>query len=76
MPLYEYACKDCRCDFEVLIRRDEKPVCPKCGGKRLVKQLSVVAAHSARDRSLPQCGSPVPGGCGLADCSSGRCPLD
>jgi putative FmdB family regulatory protein len=33
MPIYEYACKKCRCEFEALIRncQEEKAVsCPRC----------------------------------------------
>ncbi|MEQ8790139.1 MAG: zinc ribbon domain-containing protein [Pirellulaceae bacterium] len=76
MPIYEYTCCKCRSDFELLVRGDEQPVCPSCGGQRLEKQFSVVAAHSANSRSLPVCPPPSPGGCGLPQCGSGGCQFD
>jgi len=76
MPIYEYICDDCRSDFELLVRSDEDPTCPTCGGENLCKQFSVPAAHTADSQSLPVCGAPAPGACGMPDCRSGRCPLD
>lgn len=43
MPIYEYACPKCRMIFNFLSKRinpDRLPVCPKCGNKKMVKQLS------------------------------------
>ena len=43
MPIYEFACQKCRRIFSFLSRRmipDRPPVCPKCGSKRMEKQLS------------------------------------
>ena len=73
MPLYEYACHDCRSEFELLIRGGERPVCPKCGGEHLQKQLSVPAAHSGRSNELPVCNAPPQGTCGLPQCGMGGC---
>lgn len=76
MPIYEYACQDCDQDFELLIRGDDQPVCPACGGVHLNKQFSVVAAHSANTRSLPVCQPPAAsGGCGLPQCGTGGCQM-
>jgi putative FmdB family regulatory protein len=74
MPIYEYACRRCRSEFEVLIRSDETPECPECGSRQLERQLSVPAAHDAR-RQLPVCGAP-PGSCGLPQCGMGGCGLE
>jgi putative FmdB family regulatory protein len=43
MPLYAYACADCAHEFETLVRADETPACPSCGGERLERQLSLIA---------------------------------
>lgn len=75
MPIYEYSCQKCHSDFELLVRGDAEPKCPNCGGKKLTRQFSVPAAHSSQASPLPPCGSPLPGGCGMAECGSGRCPL-
>lgn len=43
MPIYEFACPKCRVIFNFLSKRinpDRTPVCPKCGNKKLRKQMS------------------------------------
>jgi putative FmdB family regulatory protein len=43
MPIYEFACPKCRKIFSFLSKRlnpDRDPVCPKCGNKKLEKQIS------------------------------------
>jgi putative FmdB family regulatory protein len=43
MPIYEYACPKCRVIFNFLskrIVRDRLPACPKCGNKKMTKQVS------------------------------------
>jgi len=49
MPIYEYVCNQCHHPFEALVRGDEKPECPHCGGSDLNKQFSVLSAHSLGD---------------------------
>jgi putative FmdB family regulatory protein len=56
MPIYEYVCRKCHHEFEVLVRGSERPQCPKCGDQKLDKLLSVSAAHVAGSSSLPPCG--------------------
>ena len=46
MPIYEFACPDCRKIFNFLSKRvnpESVPACPKCGGKKLSKQVSAFA---------------------------------
>jgi len=74
MPIYEYTCQGCQRDFELLIRGQERPECPECGGLKLEKRLSVPAAHTATASNLPVCAPPSPGGgCGLPQCGGGGC---
>jgi putative FmdB family regulatory protein len=43
MPIYEFACPKCRRIYSFLSKRvnpDRTPVCPKCGNKDLIKQIS------------------------------------
>lgn len=43
MPIYEYACPKCRVIFNFLSKRinpEGLPKCPKCGNKKMSKQLS------------------------------------
>ena len=76
MPLYEYACPDCRKECELLIRGQEQPVCPTCGGDKLNKLLSVPAAHTAGAKDLPVCGPGPAGDCGLPECGMGGCMME
>jgi putative FmdB family regulatory protein len=75
MPLYEYTCKKCHRDFELLIRGQEAPECPTCGSRQLQKLLSIPAAHTASSKSLPMCPAAPPGGCGSGPCGLGGCGL-
>ncbi|HRF01627.1 MAG TPA: zinc ribbon domain-containing protein [Pirellulaceae bacterium] len=71
MPLYEYRCRDCGREFEALVRGSETPVCPHCTSVKLEKLLSVPAAPSFADRSLPMAGADSP--CGRPQCAGGGC---
>ena len=57
MPIYEYHCEDCDCEFEVLVfRGDEQNVtCPNCGKKEVTRLMSSASI----------------GGSGLGSCLSG-----
>src|SRR5262245_13112351 len=53
MPIYEFACPKCRIVFSFLskrIRPGRSPACPKCGHKKLAKEISRFAApkHSGK----------------------------
>jgi putative FmdB family regulatory protein len=54
MPIYEYACRRCKEEFQTLIMSasDEGTlVCPTCGSRRLDRLISRVAYHqSEKDR--------------------------
>ena len=72
MPIYEYTCKDCGNDFELLIRGQETPVCPSCGKKHLTKSFSVPAAHCGHESKELPCRS---AGCDMGQCS-GMCGME
>jgi len=43
MPIYEFACPKCRRIYSFLSKRvnpDRLPICPKCGNKKMNKQVS------------------------------------
>ncbi|MGZ4353972.1 MAG: FmdB family zinc ribbon protein [Gaiellaceae bacterium] len=68
MPIYEYVCMSCESHFEELVRGDQDPCCPDCGGAKVTRQLSVFAAHGVA--STPSFGETAAGGGG---CCGGSC---
>ena len=61
MPIYEFACPKCRKIFSFLSKRinpDRLPVCPKCGNKKLEKQMS----NFAMSRGLKESTASAEGG--------------
>lgn len=71
MPVYEFICRECKREFEEWVRTPElasEVVCPKCGGRKVERQLSVFAARQGH-------GSPsIPtGGCGRCGDPHGPC---
>ena len=76
MPLYEYHCRSCDSEFELLIRGQETPACPTCRTSDVDRRLSVPAAHSASRSSLPVRPPAPAGGCGLPQCGAGGCQFE
>jgi putative FmdB family regulatory protein len=54
MPLYEYQCRSCAHEFELLVRSATEPACPACGSADLERCLSMfgVTTPSSRQASL------------------------
>jgi putative FmdB family regulatory protein len=40
MPIYEFTCGKCGKDFEMLVFKNDEPVCPACGSKDPVRNMS------------------------------------
>jgi putative FmdB family regulatory protein len=70
MPIYEYVCKDCEKQFEVIrpmSQADAPLACPACGRQQSRRKLAVFYAHSgghAVAGTSGGCGSCEGGGCG------------
>jgi len=67
MPIYEYACPKCRVIFNFLSKRitpDRSPACPRCGNKKMSKQVSRFAM--SRGLKEPASGAGAEGGEGPA----------
>ena len=71
MPIYEFHCRKCDKDSEILVRstRWEGAACPHCGSTKLSKKLSVFASSVAGNSGEPAC-SGQPHSCGL--CGTGK----
>ena len=52
MPIFEYNCRGCGNDFEMLVLKNTIPACPKCAGHDLERQLSVPAVKSEGTHAL------------------------
>lgn len=44
MPLYDFHCKQCNGDFELLVRGSTAYACPECGSTSVEKLVSLPAA--------------------------------
>ena len=72
MPLYEYVCSNCGCEFELLrslSKAGEEATCPKCH-KPAERKLSTFACFTKSDSGIT---SPVSGGSPCSSCSSSSC---
>ena len=43
MPLFDYHCKACNAEFELLVRASTVPTCPHCASTELEKCVSRIA---------------------------------
>lgn len=65
MPIYEYHCKTCDYQFEIITRmaeKDKRLACPRCSGEnvdKLISSVSVVRPHSKIHRDRMQALSKV-----------------
>ncbi len=58
MPVYEFTCDACGETFEIissLADRDEKAVCPACGGRDVKPVFSSVSLGGSRSSVNPEC---------------------
>jgi putative FmdB family regulatory protein len=73
VPIFEYACSDCGGSFELLVRSDTRVACPSCASEKVVRKLSLFAAHTKRaEAAAPPCHTGAQG-CDLGRCGSGLC---
>ena len=59
MPIYEFACPKCRVVFNFLSKRlqpEGLPNCPKCGNRKMEKQMSRFAMRRGLKEPAPQTG--------------------
>ncbi len=73
MPIYEFACPKCRVVFNFLSKRinpSHSPTCPKCGNKKLERQMSRFAAP--RGAKEPSAAAEGPGDMPMPDMNDPR----
>ncbi len=72
MPMYEYECKACGSDFDMLrsmSQSDDDITCLHCGSPKILRKLSLFASHS-KDGLSASASSAFAGG---DSCSTGMC---
>ncbi len=54
MPIYEYRCRACENQFELLVLKSDTPACPACESADVEKLLSapMVSSDGTRKRNL------------------------
>lgn len=52
MPVFEYSCRACDRQFELLVLGAQQPACPACASEDLEKLLSLPAVRSDTTRGL------------------------
>ena len=76
MPIYEFACPKCRVIFNFLSQRinpDRKPICPKCGNKKMRKEMSRFAmTKGLKESTAPAAGADAQGGPPMPDMDDPR----
>ncbi|HEX5217233.1 MAG TPA: zinc ribbon domain-containing protein [Vicinamibacterales bacterium] len=50
MPIYDYRCRTCGAEFELIVRSQDTPSCPACQSVELDRQPSTFAV-SSRDKT-------------------------
>lgn len=74
MPIFEFRCRECGGQFELLVRGQERATCPSCSSTGLDRLMSAAAGHVAGSRSLPIAAPGCPPA-GAAPCGPGCCRL-
>jgi putative FmdB family regulatory protein len=73
MPIYEYTCRECGAEFEVLRSMksaDDPIICERCGSMETKRNLSLCFAHAGAEAGY-SASAATSGGC--AGCSGGSC---
>ncbi|MBI4774565.1 MAG: zinc ribbon domain-containing protein [Deltaproteobacteria bacterium] len=69
MPIYEYRCKACDCEFETLIIGSaDTAQCPQCRCEDVVRLMSA-CSHKNEGKYVSSSGSGC-GGCSATSCST------
>jgi putative FmdB family regulatory protein len=75
MPIYEFACPKCRRIFSFLSKRvnpARPPACPKCGNKKMSKQISRFATSKGLKEPSAPTGADAPDGPPMPDLDDPR----
>ncbi len=74
MPIFEYVCRQCHEEFEVLVQSSTEVTCPACAGDDLERKLSAFAVVGQGPAPRCEGGGPCAACCDGAGPS--RCPIN
>lgn len=69
MPIYEFICEQCGCEFEELVRSSSNTtglLCPECHSEQVTKKISTFAAKIAGGKATS-----FWGGSSSSNCNTG-----
>ena len=73
MPIYEYQCKQCQCDFEYLVLGASTPDhCPRCNSAKVTKLMSAgtfLSKGSGGETVNSSAGASSCSGCAASSCA-------
>lgn len=52
MPIFEYKCNKCDCDFELIVSKNTVVECESCGSKDVKKKMSLFGGVSNPRRKM------------------------
>jgi putative FmdB family regulatory protein len=72
MPIFEYQCQGCGCQFERLVFGQETPACPDCKSTKVCKLMSACGfvSKGAGGQTVGSSASSSCSGCKASSCSS------
>ncbi len=74
MPIFEYKCNECGCEFEALVFGSENPDCASCKNSNVEKLMSVCGFVSQgtgnSGTAKKSAGASGCGGCASTNCGS------
>jgi putative FmdB family regulatory protein len=80
MPMHDFQCRSCQCEFEELVLKDEAVKCPTCGSADTNKLMSCCRFSMGGDNGVSkaaqwraQHGAAPSAKSGCAGCSGGSC---
>lgn len=63
MPIYEYCCNACGCEFEKLVRGQQPVTCRNCSSADVTKKMSVFGMSGVEKQTSSGCGTCTSGSC-------------
>lgn len=68
MPIFDYVCKDCNAEFDLLVGKnaqEEEKKCIKCGSTNISRKFSSFGLNINHGKDLNSCPTCTTGTCGL-----------